>query len=260
MNDVHSQDSESRILRAVWGLPTPPARGPRAKYGVSDVAAAAVSLADADGLAGVVLSAVAAELQLTTTALYRYVDSKETLVELMVDAALGPAPTLDAADWRAGVEAWVRALWMRYREHPWIAEVPLAGMPRHPQRLGWMEASVAGARPRTDRRPHAHRPASRRRDALLRAPRSSRQPPRCTPALVAGGGGWSLSTTCTGVAAGLDQHRGRAHRSHPDCAAWVGAHVSGEALRSCCGAGSASQRAVAHRERAAVRRSLPGSG
>jgi AcrR family transcriptional regulator len=130
VNDMHSQDSESRILRTVWGLTTAPSRGPRAKYGISDVAAAAVSLADADGLAGVVLSAVAAELQLTTTALYRYVDSKETLVELMVDAALGPA----------GVEVWVFALWMRYREHPWIAEVPLAGMPRHPQRLGWMEA------------------------------------------------------------------------------------------------------------------------
>jgi AcrR family transcriptional regulator len=140
VNEMHNQDSESRILRTVWGLTTPPPRGPRAKYAVGDVAAAAVSLADADGLAGVVLSAVAAELQLTTTALYRYVDSKETLVELMVDAALGPAPTLDVADWRAGVEAWVRALWIRYREHPWIAEVPVAGMPRHPQRLGWMEA------------------------------------------------------------------------------------------------------------------------
>lgn len=140
MNYVHSQDPEDRVLQMVWGRTSAPARGPRARYGVDDVAAAAVSLADAGGLSAVALSAVAADLGLTTTALYRYVDSKETLIELMVDAALGPAPPPGAGAWSAGVESWVFALWARYRDHPWAAEVRLSGMPRYPQRLGWLDA------------------------------------------------------------------------------------------------------------------------
>lgn len=87
----------------------------------------------------VALSAVAHELGLTTTALYRYVDSKETLVQLMVDATVGPPPQVTTDDWRDGVQAWVRGLWGRYRAHPWLAEAQVSGMPLYPQRLGWME-------------------------------------------------------------------------------------------------------------------------
>lgn len=139
MNAVHSQEVDGRILRGAWGLPAPAVRGPRPRYGVDDIAETAVALADAGGLGAVTLAAVAAELGLTTTALYRYVDSKETLVELMVDAALGDAPGPADCDWPAGVHAWVHALWSRYRAHPWVAEVQVAGLPRLPRRLAWLE-------------------------------------------------------------------------------------------------------------------------
>jgi AcrR family transcriptional regulator len=98
-----------------------------------------VYLADSDGLSGVSLSAVAARLGLTTTALYRYVDSKEALVDLMLDAAVGPPPELPDDDWRTAAEAWARALWRRYRQHPWLTDVHPIGMPRYPQRLGWID-------------------------------------------------------------------------------------------------------------------------
>jgi AcrR family transcriptional regulator len=72
-----------------------------------EIADAAVSLADAGGMGSVSLAAVAADLGLTTTALYRYVDSKDSLVAMMVDTAVGPPPELGEHDWRNGVE-WTR--------------------------------------------------------------------------------------------------------------------------------------------------------
>ena len=136
---MRSQDMGSRILRSAWGLDPPTTRGPKARSSVDDIVAAAMSLADADGLTVVSLAAVAAELGLTTTALYRYIDSKDTLVEIMVDAAVGPAPQLGEGDWRARALAWAQQLWNRYRTHPWLADVRAAGMPRYPQRLAWID-------------------------------------------------------------------------------------------------------------------------
>ncbi|WP_448810501.1 TetR/AcrR family transcriptional regulator [Agromyces bauzanensis] len=136
---MHSQ-VDDRLLRIAWGLERAPTRGPRARFTVQDVAAAASGIADTGGIASVSLARVAAELGLTTTALYRYVDSKDSLLELMTDSAVGPAPELDADDWRTGVRTWVRELHARYRRHPWLAEVQVAGLPRFPNRLGWIEA------------------------------------------------------------------------------------------------------------------------
>jgi AcrR family transcriptional regulator len=136
---MHSQDGSSRILRRVWGLAPLSTRGPQARYDVSDIAGSAVSLADARGLPGVSLAAIAADLGLTTTALYRYVESKDELLELMVDAAVGPPPALHGDDWKARVHVWARQLWLRYTAHPWLADVRAPGMPRYPNRLAWVD-------------------------------------------------------------------------------------------------------------------------
>lgn len=136
---MHSQ-ADDRLLRIAWGLEAAPTRGPRARFTVQDVAAAASGIADAGGIASISLARVAAELGLTTTALYRYVDSKDSLLEVTIDFAVGPAPEFDGPDWRADVGAWVRELHARYRGHPWLAEVQVAGLPRFPNRLGWIEA------------------------------------------------------------------------------------------------------------------------
>jgi AcrR family transcriptional regulator len=126
-------------LAVLWGVATPATRGPRARVGLGELAEAAVGCADRDGLASVSLAAVGAELGLTTTALYRYIDAKDTLVELMIDSGVGPAPELPADDWRTRTHAWCRALCERYRLHPWLADVPIGGMPRYPNRVAWID-------------------------------------------------------------------------------------------------------------------------
>lgn len=132
-----SSQADPLAVRQLWGLAETPGRGPRARFDVHEIARAAVAMADRSGTSDVTLAAVAGSLGLATTALYRYVDSKETLVELMIDAALGEAPAVGS------VTGWVDALWACYQEHSWLAQVPLTRAPRCPNAIDWMSGLVA---------------------------------------------------------------------------------------------------------------------
>ncbi|AOR33374.1 TetR family transcriptional regulator [Streptomyces fodineus] len=88
-----------------------------------------VRLLDAEGLAKFSMRRLAAELNVTAMSLYWYVDTKDDLLELALDAAFGelrlPDPDAEAEDWREqlrGLAAEYRALLVR---HPWLS--PLAG-------------------------------------------------------------------------------------------------------------------------------------
>lgn len=139
MNVMHSQGSAPRTLATLWALAPPTTRGPRPRVTVDDLTAAAVALADGAGLPGLTLSAVAGELGLTTTALYRYVESKEALVELVADVAVGEPVDLGDGAWQEQVHAWSAALLGRHLAHPWLTEVTPTGMPSTPRRLAWVD-------------------------------------------------------------------------------------------------------------------------
>jgi AcrR family transcriptional regulator len=137
---MHSQQGDDRTLQQLWGLVGASTRGPKARFTVRDVTTAACRLADDEGLASLSLARVASTLGLTTTALYRYVDSKEALIDLMTDQAIGSPPELHGQDWKQEAQSWVRTLSLRYMEHRWLAEIQVSGMPRHPNRLHWMNS------------------------------------------------------------------------------------------------------------------------
>ncbi|WP_460524290.1 TetR/AcrR family transcriptional regulator [Humibacter antri] len=147
---MHSQ--EDRALRQLWGLEAPTVRGPKPRWTLDQVTATAVALADDAGLDGVSLARVAERLEVTTTALYRYVDSKTALVELMVDAAVGDPPELADDDWRQRCRTWVDRLADRYAEHPWLSDVRPERMPCQPRVYAWIDALVGavGGRPIAD--------------------------------------------------------------------------------------------------------------
>lgn len=130
-------------LRRLWRLPTSSRMGRPAELDVDRVVAAAVELADADGLDGVTLQKVAQALGVTKMSLYRHVGSKDELAELMFDHASGPVPDL-AADlgWREGVRQWAAGIRARYAAHPWMADMPITGPPRGPNGIGWMDAML----------------------------------------------------------------------------------------------------------------------
>ncbi|MCE3613251.1 TetR/AcrR family transcriptional regulator, partial [Escherichia coli] len=64
---------------------------------------AAMSVADEGGLSSVSMKSVADRLGFTAMILYRYLQSKDDLLILMLDAGFGPVPErlADAAGWRA---------------------------------------------------------------------------------------------------------------------------------------------------------------
>lgn len=137
---MHSQGD--RALRQLWRIDPPTVRGPKARWSPLEVADAAVSLADEIGLEALSLSRVAAALGMTTTALYRYVDDKATLIELMVDRAVGEAPRILGASWQERARRWVELLAARYAKHPWLSEVAPTGMPTQPRAYAWIDTLV----------------------------------------------------------------------------------------------------------------------
>jgi len=130
-------------IAAAWGLRDRPGKGPRRGLSLPQIVQAGLALAAADGLGAVSMSRVAAELGVGTMSLYRYVESKQELLDLMVDMAMGlPPPAADGADWRDGLAAWARAELRVYRDNLWALQLPLAGPPAYPNSLSWLEQAL----------------------------------------------------------------------------------------------------------------------
>ncbi len=75
-------------------VPPSPGRGRRSPFSCEAITAAAVALADAEGLDAVTMRRMAAEVGAGVMSLYSYAPDKETLLELMVaSAANSSSPT-----------------------------------------------------------------------------------------------------------------------------------------------------------------------
>ena len=128
----------------IWARPERTGRGPRPAYTRADVAAAAVRIADAEGLDAVTMRRVAAELGCGTMSLYNYIPRKEDLYELMVDAVAGEHELWEPdGDWRAAmvrVAHQSRSLMLR---HPWLPRLmsPVYGF--SPSSLRYLEHCLA---------------------------------------------------------------------------------------------------------------------
>ncbi|WP_063767447.1 TetR/AcrR family transcriptional regulator [Streptomyces sp. NRRL S-1868] len=129
----------SRVRRTSVWLEEPP--GPRRRGGRAGgrttgregqaegldrekVTAAAVRLLDAEGLAGFSMRRLAAELGVTAMSVYWYVDRKDDLLELALDAVEGelavPEPAGEGADWRVQLRQVAHELRELLRRHPWV--------------------------------------------------------------------------------------------------------------------------------------------
>ncbi|MFF0221811.1 TetR/AcrR family transcriptional regulator [Streptomyces sp. NPDC004629] len=90
---------------------------------------ATVRLLDAEGLARFSMRRLAAELSVTAMSVYWYVDTKDDLLELALDAAFGelrlPGPEEAGEDWRDQLRALAREYRALLVRHPWLS--PLAG-------------------------------------------------------------------------------------------------------------------------------------
>jgi len=126
----------------VWERPEPPDRPVPAPLSRERIVRAAIRLADADGLEAVSLRKVAAALEVGPMRLYGYLDTKEELLDLMVDAAYAEIrPTGDG--WRAVLRSLAETTRQVVHRHEWFADL-IGGRPQlGPNALARGEAVVA---------------------------------------------------------------------------------------------------------------------
>ncbi|MEV3854645.1 TetR/AcrR family transcriptional regulator [Streptomyces sp. NPDC050095] len=132
------------VPEVIWARPERTGRGPRPAHSRADIAAAAVQVADAEGIDAVSMRKIAAELGMGTMSLYNYVPRKEDLYELMVDAVSAeydyPEPS---GDWREDVLGLARQARALMHRHPWMPRLmsPVYGF--SPNALRYLEYCLA---------------------------------------------------------------------------------------------------------------------
>ena len=103
-------------------------RLPRGTLDRATVVAAALELADREGLSGVTMARVAGELGASTMSLYRHLHDKQELLEAIVELAMAEIPALaqDQRPWRARLEEFARGVREGALRHPAMIEVVLS--------------------------------------------------------------------------------------------------------------------------------------
>jgi AcrR family transcriptional regulator len=129
---------------SIWTRPERSARGPSPEHSRAEIAAAGIRLADARGLGAVTMRSAAAAVGTAPASLYRYVATRDELVELMADQVYGefsyPAPSGQAAADLLALAQQARGL---YHRHPWLLDVPAAGDLPGPNAVAFIEHALA---------------------------------------------------------------------------------------------------------------------
>jgi len=131
-------------MQLLWGTREPPTRGPKRGLDLARIVAAAIEVADAQGLTALSMRKVAEELGVGTMSLYRYVPGKAELLDLMLDAAYAEMLRIDSEasitspasgsdePWRAALAQVAHRYRAMYLRHPWILQFAVSRPPLGP--------------------------------------------------------------------------------------------------------------------------------
>ena len=124
-------------------------RGRPRRLALPDVVAAAVALADGDGLDAVSMRTVAARLGAGAMSLYNYVPDKEALIAAMIEHVSGEQrlPTGPSGDWRADLSVLAREQRALLHRHPWLVDALSHRQPLGPNALAALEFAAAALAP-----------------------------------------------------------------------------------------------------------------
>jgi AcrR family transcriptional regulator len=123
MDDLAGQAETRTVGDPIWARNQPQRRPALTREAI---VAAAMAVADAEGLEAVSMRRVAAELGARTMSLYTHIDRKEDLLDLMADEMIGEVLVEEAAlsgSWRDAISAIVRRERDAYLRHPWMSEL-----------------------------------------------------------------------------------------------------------------------------------------
>jgi DNA-binding transcriptional regulator YhcF (GntR family) len=116
------------------------------------IVAAAIALADRDGLADLSMRRLAVDLGVATMSLYRHVPSRDDLLLGMIDATIGSValPARPPDGWRVALELVARREWDLFQRHPWLGPSMSLTRPQlAPNAMGlteWVLAAFDGTR------------------------------------------------------------------------------------------------------------------
>ncbi|MEV7403750.1 TetR/AcrR family transcriptional regulator C-terminal domain-containing protein [Streptomyces sp. NPDC091267] len=135
--------------RELWLSPDRPRRGRRPAFSREAITAAAVALADTEGIDAVTMRRVAAEVGAGVMSLYSYAPDKETLLDLMIDHVTGelPASAPLTGDWRTDLKAVGHLQRDHMLRHPWLPAAVHSRRTLGPNSLAFLEHALAALRP-----------------------------------------------------------------------------------------------------------------
>ena len=140
----------ARSLELLWGTGDRPSRGPKPGLTLDRIVSAAVTVADAEGMAAVSMRRLSTELGTGTMSLYRHIPGKAELLDLMLDRVLGESLTADTSqvpsDWRTAVALMARTYLANLRTHPWLLKINQARTVLGPSALQGLEMALTGLR------------------------------------------------------------------------------------------------------------------
>jgi AcrR family transcriptional regulator len=133
--------SSAADTTVVWTRPQRGSRGPAPERSRNQITAVAIALADQDGLEALSMRQVARALGTGPASLYRYIDSRDDLIDLMADEVaaeidlsvpLGEDPLADLV----ALATRAKAVYLR---HPWLLDVIAQGTPLGPRAIDYTE-------------------------------------------------------------------------------------------------------------------------
>ncbi len=122
---VVTRQGSGTVVRAPDPPPQRRARTPEHPLTTARIVAAALTIADTDGLDAVSMRRLAAALGVGPMSLYRHFSGREELEHLLLRAVFRACPLPDPGPpgWRAKLELVCRVQWQAYRAHPWLTEL-----------------------------------------------------------------------------------------------------------------------------------------
>ncbi|HEX7992452.1 MAG TPA: TetR/AcrR family transcriptional regulator [Streptosporangiaceae bacterium] len=148
-----NQQSKQRATRqrgpSIWTRPERASRGPSPVHTRAEIAAAGVSIADTQSLAAVTMRSVASAIGTAPASLYRYLLTRDELVELMADHVYGEfsydePPTGDPIEDLLHIAREGRAV---YQRHPWLLDVSGTETLPGPNAVAFVERTLAALGP-----------------------------------------------------------------------------------------------------------------
>lgn len=140
---MSSQRKPKKSAPIVWEREEPVSRPAPAPLSRGKVVAAAMAIADANGLAAVSIRSVAAAVKASHMRLYGFVASKEELLDLLADEVFGEIARMGplGGEWREVLGEMARRTRRAWQAHKWFVDL-LGGRPHlGPNALRFLEAS-----------------------------------------------------------------------------------------------------------------------